>query len=197
MKPIALRKLAATATTMMAFAAVVGVGTLAVFSDSETVGANAFATGKIDITTTPTTALVSYSAMMPGDTVTDDIVVTNAAGSSELRYAVSSEATNADSKGLKDQLAVEVRTIDTTTPETPCDNFNGTAVYTGDLDSTGGKLVGDSAQGVQAGDRTLAEGASETLCFRVVLPLATGNEFASAASTATFTFNAEQTANNA
>ncbi len=191
------RKLASTMVILTAFGGIVGIGTLAVFSDSETVGANAFTTSSIDITTTPTTALVSFSGMMPGDSVTDDLVVTNAAGSAALRYAVSSAATNTDSKGLKDQLVLVVKTADVTTPGTPCDNFDGTQLYTGDLDSTAGKVVGDSTQGGQAGDRSLAVGASETLCFRVSLPLSTGNAYEQAATTATFTFDAEQTANNA
>jgi hypothetical protein len=42
----------------------------------------------------------------------------------------------------------------------------------------------------------MAVNTSETLCFRVNLPLATGNGFQSATTTATFTFDAEQTANN-
>jgi len=54
----------------------------------------------------------------------------------------------------------------------------------------------DVASGAQGGDRALAVSGTETLCFQVSLPLATGNAFTSAASTATFTFDAEQTANN-
>jgi len=69
-------------------------------------------------------------------------------------------------------------------------------LYTGDLDSTGGQIFGNPAQGAQAGDRNLAVSASETLCFRVALPLSTGNAYKNAATTATFTFDAEQTANN-
>ena len=172
------------------------VGVLAVFTDQESAGANAFSTGTVDITTTPASAVVSFAGMEPGDMVTDDLVVSNAAGSAAVRYAVSSVATNADAKGLKDQLALTVKTVDVTTPGTPCDNFDGTQLYTGDLDSTAGKILGDSAQRAQAGDRPLAVSASETLCFRVALPLATGNAFKNAASTATFTFDAEQTANN-
>ena len=57
-------------------------------------------------------------------------------------------------------------------------------------------MFGDVAQGFQAGDRTLIAGASENLCVLVALPLATGNAYQSATTTATFTFNAEQTANN-
>ncbi len=134
--------------------------------------------------------------MLPGDQVTDDLVVTNQPGSAAVRYSLTSAATNADGKGLKDQLVMTVKTTDATTPVTPCNDFDGTQLYTGDLDSTAGAVFGNPAQGAQAGDRNLAVSASETLCFRVALPLATGNPFKSAATTATLTFDAEQTANN-
>ena len=78
----------------------------------------------------------------------------------------------------------------------PCDNFDGTQLYSGDLDSTAGKLVGDNTQGAQAGDRALAASGSETLCFRASLASSTGNAYQGATTTATFTFDSEQTANN-
>jgi hypothetical protein len=56
--------------------------------------------------------------------------------------------------------------------------------------------VGDASQGSQAGDRSLDAATSEILCFRVSLPSSTGNAFQGATTTATFTFSAEQTANN-
>jgi len=189
------KKLVLSVGLLGAAAAAVTVSTLAVFTDSQSVGANTFSTGTVDISTAPATALLTYSNMAPGDTVTNSIVVTNA-GSLNLRYAVSSIATNTDLKGLKDQLVLTVKTIDVTTPATPCDNFDGTTLYTGDLDSTAGKLIGDSAQGSQAGDRTLNAGVNETLCFKADLPLSSGDGFQSATTTATLTFAAEQTKNN-
>ena len=190
-----IRKLTLTAVALLAFAGAVSAGTLALFTDQAAVGANLFSTSTIDITATPASAIVSLSAMVPGDSVTDDVVDTHAAGSAAMRYAISSTATNADAKGLKDALTLTVRTVDATTPGTPCDNFDGTQLYTGDLDSTAGKLVGDSTAGSQSGDRSLAVGASETLCFRVSFPLAATGP-TNASTTATFTFDAEQTANN-
>lgn len=167
---------------------------LAVFTDQETIGANAFDTGTIDLSTAPTTALVTFTGMAPGDSVTNSLVVSND-GSLEFRYAISSTATNADTFGLRDALTLTIKTIDVTTPGTPCDDFDGTQLYTGDLDSTAGLLVGDATQGADTGDRVLAASANETLCFRVELLLAvTGPEGAS--TTATFTFDAEQTVNN-
>lgn len=171
-------------------------GALAVFTDSAAVGANSFTTGTVDISTSPTSALVTFSGMAPGDTTTQSLSVSNA-GTLQLRYALSATATNTDAKALKDQLVLTIKTIDVTTPAAPCDNFDGTQLYTGDADSTAGKLVGDSLQGAQTGDRTLAASASETLCFRVSLPSASGNTFQNATTTATFTFDAEQVANNA
>ena len=164
---------------------------------------NTFTTGTLDLKLSDNnetdldsvSTSVTFTAMAPGDTVTDRIVPKNT-GSLALRYAISASATNADSKGLKDQLVLTIKTIDVTTPVTPCDNFDGTQIYTGDTDSTAGKLVGDNTQGIQAGDRTLAAAASETLCFRVNLPLATGNTFQNATTTVTFTFDAEQTSSN-
>lgn len=172
--------------------------TQAVFTDSPAIDANTFSTGTIELSTAPTTALVTYSNMAPGDKDTEKVVITND-GTLELRYAISSVATNVDTKGLKDQLSLVVKTMDVTTPTAvlACDDFDGTTLYSSDLDSTIGKIVGDSAAGSQTGDRVLAASGAETLCFRVELPLASGNAYQNAATTATFTFAGEQTANNA
>jgi hypothetical protein len=133
--------------------------------------------------------------MMPGDSVTQALTVNND-GSAELRYAVSASATDLDGAALKDQLTLTIKTVDTTTPGVPCDDFDGTQLYSGDVDGATGALIGDNSQGVQAGDRVVAAGASEVLCFQVGLPLATGNSAQNASTDATFTFDAEQTANN-
>jgi predicted ribosomally synthesized peptide with SipW-like signal peptide len=171
-------------------------GTLAIFTDTKTITNNQFTNTTVTLTTNPTTALVSYSNMLPGDSTTAAVVVTNTSSVATVRYAVSSSATNTDALGLKDQLTLVIKTIDVTTPGVPCDNFDGTQLYTGDLDSSAGKLIGDNAQGAQAGDRSLAAGVAETLCFQVTLPSGTSNSYKNATTTATFTFDAEQTKNN-
>ena len=190
-----MRKIAFGLIAIGLLGAVAGFGGLAVFTDQESIDANTFDTGDVDISTVPTTALVTFSGMAPGDSVTDDVVVSND-GSLELRFAVTSSATNADTLALKDALTLTVNTIDVTDPGTPCDDFDGTELYTGDLDDgAGGLIIGDPAQGADTGDRVLAASTSETLCFRVELSSgATGPEGAS--TTATFTFDAEQTVNN-
>jgi predicted ribosomally synthesized peptide with SipW-like signal peptide len=190
------KQLALTIVACLMFAAGVVGSTLALMTSTATVGSNTFTSGSVIIATDhPSTAIVSFSGMVPGDSVGANALVVSNTGSVQLRYALSSSATNTDTLALKDALTLTVKTIDVTTPGVPCDNFDGTQLYTGDLDSTNGKLVGDAAQGAQTGDRVLAAAASETLCFKVSFPSsATGPS--GAATTATFTFTAEQTGNN-
>ena len=167
-------------------------GSLALFSDQETVTGNAFSTGTIDLVATPATAVVTASDMAPGDQVTAALDVANS-GTLEFRYSASSTTTE---DTLASQLVLTVKSGVTT-----CDDANwsadGSVLYSGALGSTGGTAVlGDPTQGAQAGDRVLAAGANEALCFNVTLPLATGNSAQGTSTTATFTFDAEQTANN-
>ena len=172
-----------------------GQMSLAIFTDQETVPAT-FSTGSIILDPVKIDALIlTTSAMMPGDTVTDDVVVENV-GSSQLRYAVSASTTNPDTKDLRTQLTLTVKTIDVTTPVTPCDNFDGTSILAATVLGATTTILGSPTQGAQAGDRNLAAAANETLCFRVTLPSGTGNAFQSATAVTTFTFDAEQTANN-
>ena len=173
------------------------VAGLAVFTDQETIGANTFGTGLVDLSTVPTTALVTFSGMVPGDAVQPaaGVVVSNI-GDMELRYSITSVADNGDGLLLNAALDLTIREIDVE-PTVACDAFDGTIRYgPADLGSVAGiNVIGDPAQGAQGGERVLAAGNSETLCFRVELPsAATGPT--GAATTAIFTFDAEQTINN-
>ena len=166
------------------------VYTFSLFTSTVANGSNDFTTGTIDIAVSPASAVLTASNMMPGDTANGTLTVQNN-GTGTLRYAMTTAATNADSKDLRDQLTLVVKTKDTDTAG--CGNFNGTQLYSGSLAAA---LFGDPASGGQGGDRTLAGAASEVICFRTTLPLGTGNAFQGAATTATFTLAAEQTANN-
>lgn len=170
-------------------------GTAAIFTDTAVVGANTFTTGTVDIATSPTSALVTYSTMAPGDKVTNPLTVSNN-GSLQLRYAIVSQADNTDAKALRDVLTQTIKSGVTT-----CTNggfaTDGTQLFTGGVGTdTELALVGDKTQGSQAGDRTLNNGANEVLCFQVSLPSATGNAYQGATSTITYTFYAEQTSSN-
>ncbi|MCU0504858.1 MAG: hypothetical protein MUE82_03635 [Chloroflexi bacterium] len=164
-----------------------GAMSLAIFTSTAAVSGNAFTAGTVVIGAAPATAALTATNMMPGDTVNGQIAVSNT-GTAQLRYAMSSASTNADAKGLRDQLTLTVKTLGT-----GCAAFDGTQLYTGALS---GAAFGSNAAGSQAGDRTLDAGTNEVLCFRATLPLATGDTFQGATTTATFTFDAEQTANN-
>jgi spore coat-associated protein N len=164
-----------------------GAFSLALFTSQATVDANAFTAGTIILGLNPATALLTASAMMPGDTINGTLVVSNT-GTGQLRYAMSSSSTNTDGKGLAAQMTLAIKTLGTS-----CAVFDGTSLYSAALSAA---AFGSNAAGAQAGDRTLNAAASETLCFRAVLPIGTGNAFQGATTTTTFTFDAEQTANN-
>jgi hypothetical protein len=159
-----------------------GVFSLAIFTDSAA-SSGSFATGTIDITSSPTVAF-NVSGMMPGDSDTQALTIANA-GTATLRYAMVATATNV----LGSTLQLEVKTLGT-----DCATFDGTTVV--GPTTLNGALIGDVAPGDQGSDRTLSAATNEVLCFKVSLPKATGNALKNATSAATFTFSAEQTANN-
>jgi spore coat-associated protein N len=166
--------------------AVSGLGasvfSLAIFTSSSA-STGSFSTGTIVLTSAPATVF-TVPAMMPGDSGSATLTVTNA-GTAQLRYAMTSASTNADGKSLRDQIVLTVKAG--ACPGAGGDLYNG---------ALSGAALGDVTQGNQAGDRTLAAGAADPLCFAWGLPLATGNAFQGATTTTTFTFQAEQTANN-
>ncbi len=189
------KKILITVSTVGLLSMLSGLAGLAVFTDDASVDANTFMTGTIEISTSPTTALVTFSDMAPGDSIQPDagIVVTNDSSTLEMRYAITSTTTE---DVLAAALDLTIREVDVE-PTVKCDDFDGTIIYaTNDLGSTSGiNVVGNPAQGADSGDRVLALSTSETLCFRVALPLsATGPE--GITTTATFLFQAEQTKNN-
>ena len=177
----------ATATTTL---------TGAVFSDAESIGANVFSTGTVDISASQPNAVVGLSNMVPGDKVTSALTISNQ-GSLQLRYAVTS-VTSEDALAAQLDMAVwdEAEEADegTNCESTPPANV----LYgQGDLGSTSGvDVIGDPAQGAQAGDRVLSGGASEVLCVQASLPSDTGNAFQGLSTSADFAFAAKQTQNN-
>jgi hypothetical protein len=176
--------------TLLGAASILTIGagsmSLALFTDT-TNATWAFTAGTIDINSAPA-AFAAINPMMPGDTNTQGLTVSNG-GTATLRYAMSTVATNA----LGSAIQLTVKTADTP-GGTTCTAFNGTTLV--GPTNLNGAAIGSNAQGAQAGDRTLAAGASELLCFRVSLPLTAANSLQGGTSAATFTFDAEQTANN-
>jgi len=176
----------------------VTLGTLttgALFTDSQDLGANSFTTGTLVLGLNPTTALFSVANMAPGDTVARPLAVTDA-GTLGLRYAVTATATDPDGKALRNQLQFNVFSGVSAANCLAGVTVGGTALYGPAAIGASSAIFGDPAQGAQPGDRTLLAAGSETLCFVATLPLATDNTFQNAATTASFTFAAEQTKNN-
>lgn len=159
-----------------------GMFSLAVFTDTDA-STGTFATGEVDIAASPDVAFTA-TGMIPGDEVTQALTISND-GTASLRYALSVAAP--DTLGGTLELTVKEEGTD-------CATFDGTTVLATDI--LHGAGFGDSAQGDDAGDRTLAAGANEVLCFRVSLPLSADDTVQNESSSATFTFDAEQTANN-
>jgi predicted ribosomally synthesized peptide with SipW-like signal peptide len=108
-----IMKLKVVALLLVLAGTVLNAGTLAVFTDTAPSNNNTFTTGGLDLVLSDddetgldsVSASVTFSGMVPGDSVTDRLAPTNA-GSVPLRYAIASSATNADAKGLKDQLVL-------------------------------------------------------------------------------------------
>ena len=182
-------------------AAVLGTASQAIWTDTDDVTPNDFATGSISLDTNPTSAIwTAVADAMPGDiSGTGSLTVTND-GSAELRYAVTGANTDATlSAGMNLRIGEEG-----TTPgcEFPYHLANGTDIvltddvelFTGTLDTA--VLIGSNAQGADSGDRVLAASATEVLCFAVVLPENAANSLQSLTNVTTFTFDSEQTANN-
>jgi spore coat-associated protein N len=184
-------KALATLAVLSFAGAVVTISSLALFTDQATNTGNAFSTGTVDITTSPTSAVVTMPSMVPGDQVTAPLTVSNN-GTIALRYAAGSTTTE---DALASNLVLTVKS-----GVTACTDIGwgatGTVLYSGVLGSTGvSPLFGSNAPGSQPGDRVLAAGASENLCLNVTLPLA-ASAVQGLTTTATFVFDAEQTANN-
>ncbi len=157
-------------------------GGRAAFTDQDTLTANDFDSGTIDLGLGTASALVTYTNMKPGDTTgTQSLVLTNN-GTLSLDYTMSTTmVADTGTPLLGDALDLTIKTIDVTTPGTPCDDFDGTTLYAVDLN---GGAIGSA--------RTLASAASETLCFEVVFPSAdTAPQGATA--DAEFVFDSTQT----
>jgi len=172
--------------------AVFTAASLALFTDQQAVTGNAFTTGSVDLVAAPATTAITASAMAPGDPVTAPVNVDNS-GTLEFRYSMTSTTT-------EDTLAAAL-VLTVKSGVTNCNDANwqadGAVLYTGALGSTATiNVVGDPATGAQAGDRVLAATADENLCFNVTLPTTASNATQGLTTTATFTFDAEQTANN-
>ena len=179
-------------------AALLGAASQAIWTDTDPVGGNDFATGSVSLATTPTTAIwTAVTAAAPGTIATGSLAVTND-GTLELRYAVTGANTDATlAAGMNLRIGLKVGTCDTyhNANGTDAALVDDTELFTGTLNTA--VLIGSNVAGPHAGDRTLVGGTgTEDLCFSVVLPDTAANSLQSLTNVTTFTFDSEQTLNN-
>ena len=164
-------------------AAALGMASNAIWANSDP-----FTAGSLDIATTPTANLPTLNLAAPGSSAGGVELTVQNLGTLDFRYAATVHADNADGKALRDTLVLTVKTK----TANPCTTFDGTILYTGSLNPTGGLVIGNPATGEQAGDRTLTAGTSEVLCFKVDLPTTAPNNVQAVSTAAVLTFLAEQ-----
>jgi len=189
-------RLAATITVLALLVGLMSQSALALFTHMDSAASSDFTRGTLKITALADGGLFTLTNMAPGDQVTEPITVTNA-GTPALRYAVTSTTT-------EDTLAAQLDlTIWDEAEEgdagTTCNSTAPASVLYGPAElgsTTGIDVIGDATLGAQRGDRTLAAGASEVLCFRVSMPLSWNSTSQNLTTVPTYDFHAEQTANN-
>lgn len=142
---------------------------------------DAWAPAPIDVSAEPA-LLMQVSGMLPGDRHSGVLTVANL-GVDTLRYAIVSNSSDPDRRGLRDVLFAEVRS-----EGGGCEAFDGQLLYSGPLTGAG---FGDPAAGQQAGDRLLGAAERDLICVQVTLPETAGNRHQRSSTTATFTVVAE------
>ena len=156
-------------------------GTLAYFASSVTSSGNQFTAGTVHIADSlGAGTTLSMDNLVAGDNFDAELTIANS-GSLDLSYAMSTVTSGNAALAAAMQVTVRVRTAQ------PCSSRDGAVLYSGALSSA---VLGNPAYGIQAGDRSLAQGASEVLCFTVEAPTTITAQATSVG--ATFSFDAVQ-----
>lgn len=142
---------------------------------------------------------IPIGGLAPGAFTRGRHVVENASGE-PLRYTLSSSSADRDGKGLRDVVWITIKTSDRSQGgevglETSCDTFDGVTLYAGRLGAASAGF-GDPRIGAHAGDRDLAAGERETLCFEIKMPLEAGNDFQGSSTASAWTIAMEQVTGN-
>ena len=171
-----------------ALTGVIWAGTFATFTDSGTANST-FTAGTVDLLVSGEAdddyafTSIEMGNMKPGDVKYAPLTIANN-GTLDFTYTMSTSATNADSKALRDQLTTEIRLV---ANAAACDSagvgFNASLTTV----TASGAL---SAAAIAS--RPLTAGSSEVLCYKVQLPSSAADSYQGATTTATFTFAATQ-----
>ena len=171
-----------------ALTGVIWAGTFATFTDSGTANST-FTAGTVDLLVSGEAddayafTSIEMGNMKPGDVKYAPLTIANS-GSLGFNYTMSTAATDADGKGLRNQLTLEARLV---ANAAACDSagvgFNASLTTV----AASGPLSSASIP-----SRSLSAGGSEVLCYKAALPSGSGDGFQGATTVATFTFAATQ-----
>jgi predicted ribosomally synthesized peptide with SipW-like signal peptide len=180
-----MRKLLLTGLLVIgALSGFVKGGTYAMYTSTPTSANNTFTSGTVTIgagLTVPNT--LTMTNLVPGDSFVAQLDVKNN-GTLPLYDALTTSTTGSASLASTLQLTIRTKTTN------PCSSLDGTVLSSaGALSSA---AFGSSAQGFHAGDRSVASGGTDSLCFAVSFPAGSASALAGTTTTATFNFNAQQ-----
>jgi hypothetical protein len=133
-------------------------------------------TSSVDLTAGPGEATLSARYMVPGDTSSAVITLANS-GRQPISYAMSVGLVSAAGGPLAAALLLTVKTVGSS-----CADFDGAILFDGPLDQ--------AAFGSDTNGRALPAATAEILCFRVELPVGTGNALQGATTTVAVSFSA-------
>lgn len=165
----------------------------AFFTDTDAVDAAVITTGSLSLTA-PATVDFTLTNMAPGDTSNRTISLTNG-GSLQLRYDMATTAVNSDATFPLSTQLTSIVYLESQEPDTAGANLTCDATYA--TAATYTALSTGSLGAAALTNRVVAASGTEVLCVAVQLPSATGNDYQSDTTDVTFTFNSEQTANQA
>ena len=167
------------------FAVLAIPGTTAAWTDPVAVSGTTLSTGTADLKVNngdaPIFTAMNASTMEGGDSTAGVLTVKNN-GDVPLSYYATTTATNADGKNLASEFAVKVTADSATSGSSPNSTCSGSALGSSGT-SFGGNLLGSSSN-----MRSLAVGASETICVQA--GLADGTAALGGTTDITFTFTA-------
>jgi Camelysin metallo-endopeptidase len=158
-------------------------GTLARFTTVITSQGNQFSAGTLRIAQLPASSTLAMANLIPGDNFDAQLDISNP-GTLPLIYAMTNSITGSSALGTDLMLTVRAKTT------TACSTRDGSVLY-GPASLSAGAF-GNPSHGLDTGDRSLAAGASESLCFTIVLPEGAATTDQDTSLAATFAFLAEQ-----
>ena len=177
-----------------------GIGSIAssaLFTDTESTTAATITSGTISITAGGDyNSYFPTSSMMPGDDKYGIITIANGNGAARLSSTANWSVANALTTDLEIRMVTLADSTATCTSGTSFSSPLNSAVKPASSSATSIVMFGDSTAGSQSGDQTLAINTTYYYCVNISMPTSMPTAAQGATSDLTFTFNAEQTANN-